>query len=231
MRWFTTRPEAFDLVFLNGWQRVSRPSVSVVTIVAAARHPVPFCLLSQDADFSRSAAGVWGGGLVKEAGEQCVADADLLLREAALRRLLALDRDGELVTGHVRLAAGSLGVSERTVWRWLSRARRTGSSGPEARERFAVDDVLRRRLAFWRGNVPAVHRELVEAAAAGGAPAPSMATLQRAVARDLSPGDRAGVASMCSCSVPWGSGIRRGRPTTSRPRSRWMWKAGWSSPG
>lgn len=82
-----------------------------MTIVTAARRPAPFCLLSQHADFSRSAAGVWGGGLVKPAGEQFVADADRLLRDAALRRLLALDRDGELVTGHVRLTAGSLGAS------------------------------------------------------------------------------------------------------------------------
>jgi putative transposase len=48
-------------------------------------------------------------------------------------------------------------------------------------------------LAYWRGNVAALHRELVEQAVGGGRTAPSMATLQRAVARDLLPGMRAGL--------------------------------------
>ena len=52
---------------------------------------------------------------------------------------------------------------------------------------------MRERLAFWRGNVAAVHRELVEAERAGGPAAPSRPTLQRAVQRDLLPGDRAGL--------------------------------------
>jgi len=39
-----------------------------------------------------------------------------------------------------------------------------------------------------------VHRELVRAAKAGGLPAPSLSTLQRAVARDVLAGDRAGLA-------------------------------------
>jgi putative transposase len=55
---------------------------------------------------------------------------------------------------------------------------------------FAVDEQLRQRLAYWRGNVSALHRELVGAARAGGPPAPS---LHRAVSRDLSAGDRAGL--------------------------------------
>jgi putative transposase len=48
----------------------------------------------------------------------------------------------------------------------------------------------------WRtggANVATVHRELVAAAAAGGPPVPSLATVHRAVARDLSPGERAGL--------------------------------------
>jgi putative transposase len=48
------------------------------------------------------------------------------------------------------------------------------------------------RLAYWRGNVVAVHRELVDTAAAGGPAAPSLAALYRAVNRQLSPGDQAG---------------------------------------
>lgn len=121
------------------------------------------------------------------------AAATRMLREAAVRRLLELDAAGQLTAGHVRLAASSVGVSERTVWRWLDRGRSTGAAGPPVRARFVVDDALRRRLAYWRGNVAAVHRELVAAAAAGGPAAPSFATLHRAVARDLSPGERAGL--------------------------------------
>jgi tetratricopeptide (TPR) repeat protein len=113
-------------------------------------------------------------------------------REAAVRRLLELATAGQLTSAHVRLAASSVGVAERTVWRWLDRARSTGMVTAEPRRRFAIDEALRERLAYWRGNVSALHRELVAAAAAGGAPAPSMATLQRAVARDRPPEARGG---------------------------------------
>lgn len=61
------------------------------------------------------------------------------------------------------------------------------------RPRFVVDDALRRRLAYWQGNVAALHRELAAAVTAGGPTAPSFATLHRAVARDLSAGERAGL--------------------------------------
>ena len=37
-----------------------------------------------------------------------------------------------------------------------------------------IDAALRERLAFWRGNVSALHRELLDAAAAAGSPAPSL---------------------------------------------------------
>ena len=107
-----------------------------------------------------------------------------MLRVAAARRLLELDAAGQLTAAHVRLAASSVGLSERTMWRWLGRGRLTGEVTPP---RFVVDDALRRRLAYWRGNVAALHRELVDAAAAGGPAAPGFATLYRAVARDLSP--------------------------------------------
>lgn len=110
-----------------------------------------------------------------------------------MRRLLELDAAGLLTSAHVQLTASSVGSAERTVWRWLDRARSTGKVAVEPRDRFVVDDVLRRRLAYWRGNVSALHRELVAAAVTGGPAAASMATLQRAVARDLSPGARAGL--------------------------------------
>ena len=44
------------------------------------------------------------------------------LRGPAVRRLLALRREGNLTTGQVRSAADVLGVRERAVWRWLAAA-------------------------------------------------------------------------------------------------------------
>ncbi len=56
-------------------------------------------------------------------GEQGPAGRDQRLpREAAVRRLMGLDGEGRLTTGHVQLAAEGLGVSERTVWRWIEAA-------------------------------------------------------------------------------------------------------------
>jgi putative transposase len=110
-------------------------------------------------------------------------------------RLLELERRGELFTEQVRAAAGALGVAERTVWRWVAQARDGEGLNRRVRsDRFEVTDEVRVRLAFWRGNVAAVRRKLVEAAAAGGPAAPSRATLQRAVERDVLAGDRAGLA-------------------------------------
>jgi hypothetical protein len=68
----------------------------------------------------------------------------------------------ELSTAHVRLVASALGVSERTVWSWLSAARHEGRTGPRPRSRFVVTREIRDLLALWGGNVSAVHRELVE---------------------------------------------------------------------
>ncbi|WP_433364637.1 tetratricopeptide repeat protein [Actinoplanes sp. CA-142083] len=104
-------------------------------------------------------------------------------REAAVRRLVRLGTAGPLPAWQVEQAARELGVSARTVWRWVAQA--SGRAQPAVRRRFTVDDEVRRLLELRRGNVAAVHRELVEAAAAGGPPAPSLATLHRAVARDL----------------------------------------------
>ena len=49
------------------------------------------------------------------------------------------------------------------------------------------------RLAYWRGNASALHRELVERERGGGPPAPSLKTLHRAIRRDVPPGDLAGL--------------------------------------
>ena len=111
-----------------------------------------------------------------------------------MRRLAALADAGRLGSGQVRSAAGALGVSERTVWRWVGQARAGEGLDRRPRGRFEVTGEVRKRLAFWRGNAAAVHRDLVRAAKAGGPPAPSLSTLQRAVARDVLAGDRAGLA-------------------------------------
>ncbi|WP_413777868.1 transposase [Streptomyces sp. AM8-1-1] len=116
-------------------------------------------------------------------------------REGAVARLVALDGRGELTTAHARLVAGALGVSLRTVWNWVAVARREGRLSACTPDRARVSPQVRARLAVWGGNVAAVHRELLaEAAAAGDSGSvPSLRTLQRAVRRDLSAGERAGL--------------------------------------
>ncbi|WP_329309630.1 hypothetical protein [Streptomyces sp. NBC_01262] len=125
------------------------------------------------------------------------------LRGPAVRRLLMLRQEQALTTGHVRLMAQSLQVTERTVWRWLAAAEHDGAAAvePGSREqiatRFTVTPEVRRLLALWKGNVAAVHRELVARAAGQSPPAyvPSLPTLHRAIHRDLDPGERAGLAA------------------------------------
>ncbi|WP_342215364.1 transposase [Nocardia cyriacigeorgica] len=106
-------------------------------------------------------------------------------------RLVQLDEHGQLTSELVGLTAQALGVAERTVWRWL-RARRS-QAVPVRRERFSIDERLRVRLAYWRGNAAALHRELVEAEKAGGSAAPDLRTVQRAIKRDLTAGELAGL--------------------------------------
>ncbi|GAA4887699.1 hypothetical protein GCM10023237_69430 [Streptomyces coeruleoprunus] len=123
------------------------------------------------------------------------------LRGPVVRRLLALRREGKLTTTRVRSAADVLGVRERAVWRWLAAAEgdEAAARAPGERAaypgRFTVTDEVRALLGLWRGNVAAVHRELTARADRGeGDPPPSIATLHRAIRRDLSPGERAGLA-------------------------------------
>ncbi|MBH1935814.1 DDE-type integrase/transposase/recombinase [Streptomyces sp. AV19] len=124
------------------------------------------------------------------------------LRGPAVRRLLALRAGKKLTAGHVRVAADALGVSERTVWRWLAAAQsdEIAAASPGARSRadarFTITPEVRGLLALWKGNVRAVHRELVVRAARQSPPAdaPSLTTLHRAIRRDLTPGERAGLA-------------------------------------
>src|SRR4051812_34970591 len=125
-----------------------------------------------------------GGGLVD--AEQSPGSCDAVVpvgvgRESAVTRLLTLDGRGELRTAHVRLVASALNVSERTVWNWLSVARREGRTGPCPRPRFTVTREIRELLALWGGNVSAVHRELVARAAKAPSPdrVPSLSVLHR----------------------------------------------------
>ena len=109
-----------------------------------------------------------------------------------MRRLLELEVAGQLRTQDLRLVATGQSVSTRTVRRWLEVARAAGTSAAssgrrERRDRFVVTAQVRERLAFWRGNVAAVHRELIDAQTAGGAAAPSLAALHRAIQRDVLP--------------------------------------------
>lgn len=92
------------------------------------------------------------------------------LRGPAVQRLLRLRVQGRLSRGHVSLAGECLGVSERTVWRWLAQAEAEPRAGaePGARsvDRFEVTAEVRVLLAYWRGNASAVHRQLVARARA-----------------------------------------------------------------
>ena len=83
---------------------------------------------------------------------------DGLGREAVVRRLSVLEDSGRLGSEQVRLAAGALGVSERTVWRWVRQARAGEGLDRRPCERFQVTDEIRQRVAFWRGNTAAIHR-------------------------------------------------------------------------
>lgn len=123
------------------------------------------------------------------------------LRGPAVRRLQDVRRQGRPITRQVRVVAEALGVKERAVWRWLADAERGGAdvvmTGPreQTATRFAVTSEVRHLFALWKGNVAAVHRELTARAARLSPPGyvPSLPTLHRAIRRDLTPGERAGL--------------------------------------
>ncbi|MFE4335640.1 hypothetical protein ACFRQM_41520 [Streptomyces sp. NPDC056831] len=101
----------------------------------------------------------------------------------------------------MRSAADVLGVRERAVWRWLAAAEQDESAAWAPGERahysgrFTVTPEIRALLGLRRENVAAVHRELAARAARGeGESPPSIPTLRRAIRRDLTPGERAGLA-------------------------------------
>ncbi|MGW6638245.1 Mu transposase C-terminal domain-containing protein [Streptomyces cyaneofuscatus] len=110
--------------------------------------------------------------------------------------MMMLDQQGLLTSAHVRLVATAVGRSERRVWDWVAKARATGNDGTASPTRFTLTPEIRRLLVLWGGNASAVHRELEKQAAADPRlpKVPSLATLHRALRRDLTPGDRAGLA-------------------------------------
>nr|WP_256178680.1 Mu transposase C-terminal domain-containing protein [Kitasatospora aureofaciens] len=115
-------------------------------------------------------------------------------REGAVARLIDLDSRSELTTAHVRLVASALGVTERAVWYWVTAARTEGRLSARPRSRTVITPEVRRLLAFRGGNIAAVHRDLAARAAADSSvELPSLRALQRAVRRDLSVGERAGL--------------------------------------
>ncbi|MFI6038026.1 ATP-binding protein [Streptomyces sp. NPDC051315] len=99
-------------------------------------------------------------------------------------RLLELEAAGALTTAHVRAGAQVGGVNVRTVWRWLDAARTEGRVERRPRARLELSDQMWEALAQAGGNVAALHRHLK----AAGGEVPSLASLHRAVRRDLQVG-------------------------------------------
>ncbi|WP_328655563.1 AAA family ATPase [Streptomyces sp. NBC_00334] len=99
-------------------------------------------------------------------------------------RLLELDAAGALTTAHVRAGAQVGGVNARTVWRWLEAARAEGRMERRPRARLELSDQMWEALAQAGGNVAALRRHMKEA----GGKVPSLASLHRAVRRDLQAG-------------------------------------------
>lgn len=115
-------------------------------------------------------------------------------REAIVYRLAVLDGRGELTSECLRMMAQCAGRSERTLWRWLEAARagQITTPGQVRSHAFTVTEELRVRLAYCRGNIAAVHRDLL-AEAQDGTRVPSRAALYRAIRRDLTVGELAGL--------------------------------------
>jgi transposase InsO family protein len=104
-------------------------------------------------------------------------------RQAVVARLLALRADGRLESQVVRAAAESLGVTERTVWRWLA----PGAYDPRWRLGWRTTEEAVE--AFYRtgGRPTAAWRLLREE----GVPVPSHTAFCRALERDFSLAERA----------------------------------------
>jgi putative transposase len=104
------------------------------------------------------------------------------LRRSIVERLAAAQKSAPLSRRLVRDAAAASGVAESTMWRWIA------SGGPPRRPRRGAVPSERavELLLAWRGNVAAVHRQLVEE----GEDVGSVRTLARAFELGLSPAQR-----------------------------------------
>jgi putative transposase len=116
-----------------------------------------------------------------------VTRVDPAMRAMLVARLRIRRAEGGLTSGEVRGAGVALGVSERTVWRWLSSE--NAVTGGKPRPRYELSQADRDGYAQWNGNIAAMRR----ARLAAGETVPGLRTLQRAFARELSPGERAAV--------------------------------------
>ncbi len=92
------------------------------------------------------------------------------VRASLVAALLAARRAQVLPTWRVRSAAAELGVSVRTVWRWLEVAESEDRLGRRPRPSFMIgqDDFV--DLAYYRGNVSAPRAARI----AEGKPTPSI---------------------------------------------------------
>ncbi len=101
-------------------------------------------------------------------------------------RLRGLRAAGDLTTAHVRQAAESAEVTERTVWRWMGQ----GVPGTSGRHAYRLTEADRDALATASGSVTAAWR--IQRSA--GEAVPLLRTYQRAFARELLPIERAAAA-------------------------------------
>jgi putative transposase len=116
------------------------------------------------------------------------------LRAAAVRRLLFLQQQHKLTHGHIRMVADALDVHTRTVRRWMDNSQsHNGVYTPAGRTRFILTPLMHDALTRWCGNVTAAYRELTDDGLLGDPPKPSLPTFHRAVRRELSAGQRAGL--------------------------------------
>jgi putative transposase len=104
-------------------------------------------------------------------------------RRAVVRRLIELDREGRLDTATVKLAASSLGVHYRSIWRWIA----GGGYQAESRTRWQLTPEAVDAYYQSNGHPTIAWRLLKDAVTA----VPSESVFLRAVRDGLSPAERA----------------------------------------
>jgi putative transposase len=119
----------------------------------------------------------------KSPGDRSYVDPER--RAVAVMVLAAQKARGTLTTTAVDAVAVELGVTRRTVWRWLAGVRTAAEPARKARQRFEVTDEDICDLAYWYGNMNAAYRARSASL--------SEATLRRAFHRALTPGQAAGL--------------------------------------